>query len=425
MRSALRTLVVVLAVLGAGCGYLAHTGHRPPRSRDHRYFVYWDQNEEQDALSMPSGRIAQLIPPWDPNGQMCIVPDGSGRFVVGYNPTLPSQHNPGGLKPYKQPPVGEALYDRHGRFTGQTLFVPGPYHLPGQTVGGDIPPDVAGGGAFNDNGTMTGCAFDHEGNLFASDIGTAQGQFPPPDDGRVIEWFAPDYTKACVVDGPTSGGVGPHHVDGTGGLRQPGDLAVDAHGDLLVPEAGAVDAHGLPAGRVLRLTHASLPDDPNDCGADGLYPRARLQASVFVQGSLANLPFPIAIARDPVCHCWAVDTTFGDPAVEWFDDAGRPVPGHGTVPGETLSQIGQSPTGYNPFGLAFAPDGTLYFTDIHITCSGVLTNCGPASKAGREMRVPMDGAQPGTPVAVATGYDFPTSVTTCDPTRHVCPRPVG
>ncbi len=106
MRSALRTLVVVLAVLGAGCGYLAQTGHRPPRSRDHRYFVYWDQNEEQDALSMPSGRIAQLIPPWDPNGQMCIVPDGSGRFVVGYNPTLPSQHNPGGLKPYKQPPVG-------------------------------------------------------------------------------------------------------------------------------------------------------------------------------------------------------------------------------------------------------------------------------------------------------------------------------
>lgn len=423
MRTRWRALVVVLTVVGAGCGFLAHTGHRPPGHSARRYDVYWDQNEEQDALSMPSGRVAQLIPPWDPNGQMCILPDG--RFVVGYNPTLPGQHNPGGLKPYKQPPVGEAMYDRHGRFTGQTLYVPGPYHLPGQTVGGDIPPDVAGGGAFNDNGTMTGCAFDHEGNLFASDIGTAQGQFPPPDDGRVIEWFAPAYTRACVVDGPTAGGVGPHHVDGTGGLRQPGDLAVDAHDDLLVPEAGAVDANGLPAGRVLKLAHASLPDDANDCGADGLYPRGRLSTSVFVQGTLSNLPFPLAIARDPVCHCWAVDTTFGNPAIEWFDDAGDPVAGHGTVPGEPLSAIGQDANGYNPFGLAFAPDGTLYFTDIHITCTGVLTNCGPASKAGREMRVPMDGAQPGTPVAVATGYDFPTSVTTCDPARHVCPRPLG
>ena len=32
--------------------------------------------------------------------------------------------------------------------------------------------------------------------------------------------------------------------------------------------------------------------------------------------------------------------------------------------------------------MAFAPDGTLYFVDIHITCSAPLTNCGPVELRG-------------------------------------------
>src|SRR6516165_9365977 len=165
---------VVLAVASAATGArAAPAAHRNTTS----YNVYWDQNEEEDFLAVPSIRAGQLIPPWDPNGQLCVLPDRSGRFVVGYNPTLASQHNPGSLQPLKRPPVGEAIYDRHGDFTGQTLFVPGPFD------GGDIPPDLAGGGAYNNNGTMTGCAVDAAGNVFASDLGTAQGDFPPPDDG--------------------------------------------------------------------------------------------------------------------------------------------------------------------------------------------------------------------------------------------------
>src|SRR5947209_10475944 len=62
------------------------------RGQHARYNVYWDQNEEEDFLSMPSAHASRLIPPWDPNGQMCVLPDRSGRFIVGYNPTLPSQH---------------------------------------------------------------------------------------------------------------------------------------------------------------------------------------------------------------------------------------------------------------------------------------------------------------------------------------------
>src|SRR5262249_18231823 len=96
------------------------------------YLVYWDQNEEEDVLSIPSGTQAQLQPPWDPNGQMCVLADG--RFVVGYDPTLPAQHNLGGLKSYKQPADGVELNEPNGSFSGQTLYVPGPYKMAGQSI---------------------------------------------------------------------------------------------------------------------------------------------------------------------------------------------------------------------------------------------------------------------------------------------------
>jgi hypothetical protein len=416
MGALVAAITSALALPAAGA---ASDRHDDDRSRS--YFVYWDQNEEQDFLAMPSRRLGQLIPPYDPNGQMCVLP--GGRFVTGYNPTLTSQHNPGSLKPTMQPPVGEALWDRHGRFTGTTLFVPGPYKLPGQSVGGDIPPDP-NRDTFNGNGTFTGCAVDRHANVFAVDLGTAQGQFPPPDNGRLIEWFAPSYTTFCIVDGPTSGGVGPHHVDGAGGLTQPGDLAFDENGDLLVPVAGDATV-GLFSGRVLRFEHTSLPRRAADCGPNGLYPRDKLRTSVFIQGSLSLLPFPESIARDPACECWAVASVIGDPAIAFFDDHGKPLPSMGSIHGETISNVGQDPNGINPYGIAFAPDGTLYIADIHIRCSAPLVGCGPAPNGGRVLEVAYKGGRPGVPRVVAGGYNFPTSVTVCDPHRRRCPTPLG
>ena len=395
------------------------------RARHHttlRYLVYWDQNEEQDFFDPATGQVGQLVPPYNPNGQMCLFPDRSGRFVTGYNPTQASQNNPGSLKPAMQPPVGEAVWDRNGAFTGRTIYVPGPYMLPGQTVGGDIPP-VPGSGVFNDNGTFTGCVFDHHANLFAADLGTAQGQFPSPDNGRLIEWFAPAYTNYCIVDGPTAGGVGGHHVDGTGGLSQPGDLAVDAGGNILVPEAGST-ASPL-SGMVLSVNHRSLPKSSSDCGPDGVYPASRLRTSVLVHGSASLLPFPQSVARDHRCHCWAVASTIGDPAIAWFDNQGHFLSSKGVVPGEGIASVGQDPNGYNPFGLSFAPDGSAYFVDIHIECSAPLTNCGPGNNVGRIMRVTFTNGVPNPPVAIAGGYNFPTSVTVCVLRKQTCPLPVA
>ena len=71
---------------------------------------------------------------------MCILPDG--RFVVGYDPTLPNQHNLGSAKPYKQPPDGEELDEPNGSFSGQTLYVPGPYKMPGRDHRQRFAPDL-------------------------------------------------------------------------------------------------------------------------------------------------------------------------------------------------------------------------------------------------------------------------------------------
>jgi hypothetical protein len=369
-----------------------------------------------DFLSEPSGLQGQLLPAWDLNGQVCVLPDGSGRFVGGLDPTLPSQDNPGGLKPYKQPAIGEELDLADGAFSGQVLYVPGPYKMPGQSIGEDSP--ASSNGVFNNNSTYTGCVFDKKGDLFATDIGTAQGAFPVPPDGRLVEWFAPSYKSYCIVDGPTAGGVGPHHVDGTGGLSQPGMLALADNGDILMPEAG-ID-------QVVRVDHTSFPADAAACPG-GVYPQGELRTSVFFQGSSSLLPFPAGIARDPTCGCYAISSFFGDPAIIWVTADGRPEPGRVPVPGETLAQLGQDPSGYNPFGLAFAPDGTLYFVDIHITCKDNMVGdgCGPASYGGRVMKVTFTAGQPATPTVVHAGFDFPTSVTVCVPAKQVCPYPTG
>jgi hypothetical protein len=372
------------------------------------YLVYWDQNEEVDFLSMPSGVQAQLLPAWDLNGQMCILKDG--RFVGGYDPTLPNQDNNGSAKPYKQPPDGEELDEPNGSFSGQTLYVPGHYKLPGETIGSDSPP--TSNGVFNNNQTYTGCAIDKAGNVFGNDIATAQGDFPPPSSGRLVEWFAPSYTTSCIIYGPTTGGTGPHHTDGSGGLAQPGMMTLADNGDVLVPNVGTSS--------VLRFAASSMPTSAAQCPG-GVYPRSKVGLSTFV----ANVPFAAGVAKDPTCNCFAVSTYIGNPAIRWVTDTGQPEPGRGSVPGTTIADLGKSPGQYNPFGMAFAPDGTLYFIDIHVACSGPLTGCGPANYGGRVMRVTFTNGQPSAPVAVATGFDFPTSVTVCVPSKQVCPYPTG
>jgi len=388
-------------------------------------YVYWDENERVLFWVDPStGPVSTMVPYYDTNGQLCVFPDGSGRFTTAYNPTGKGQAtNPGYAKPKMEPPVGEAVWNRNGDFSGKTLYVPGPYHLPGQTVGGDIPPDPDG--TFNSNGTFTGCVFDNRGDFFAVDLADSQGAFPPHDDGRLVEWFPPDYSSACIVYGPDQAGVGPDHVDGHGGLQQPGTLAADAQGNVYVPVDSTTGF--LPTGRVLKFAASSFPADAGRCSnTAGNFHQA--QFSVFVQGSPAFMPFPAGIARDPACACWAVSDVIGSPAVAFYDDNGNPLPR--LVPTDFGAH-------FSPYGIAFDPEGNLFVVDIHITqgcnpekptsCVGI--NLGPQSKGGQllEFSFPSHQVGPpgGPPAVIGSGYDFPVSVTTCVPQTQVCPAPRG
>jgi hypothetical protein len=419
-------LLVLVAFISTGATAATsgqpESGFAVPRSG---YLVYWDQDEEVDYYESANNTQGQLMTPWDLNGQTCLLNDGTGRWVGGSDPTNEGQHNPGGppTYPFKQPAISEEVNDVHGNFTGKTLYVPGPYRMAPGLPGEDSPPDPTG--VYNGQATYTGCAVDSEHNVFASDIGTAQGSFPVPTDGRLVEWFAPSYTTSCVLFGPTAGGIGSDHDDGTGGLAQPGMMTTMPNGNVLVPEAGSPTG-GFP-GDVLEFDHSSFPTSASQCPG-GVYPRADISSSVFFQGTGSNLPVPMGVAGDPSCSCYAISSIFGggtaDDVIEWFSATGAPVSRPG-VPGESLSDFGSDPNGFNPFGMAFAPDGTLYFIDIHIVCSGVLTNCGPQNYHGRLMKVSFGaGKTPSLPVTISDHFAFPTSATICVPSRYeICPFP--
>jgi hypothetical protein len=380
--------------------------------------VYWDQDEEQEYIQPPSSQPHVLVSPWDPNGQMCLLPDHSGRFVIGYDPTNPDGQgsNPGSKLPFKDPPDGIALYNSDGTFTGTTFYVPGKYpnlHQGGGStnnanVGGDAPPAASDSNHFNDNSTFTGCAFDQHGNLYASDIATAQGSLPPPDSGRLVMWFGPDYKDSCIVLGPAAGGDGPHHVDGTGGLREPGTMTSDVDGNVYVPEAATMDASGQSGpGRVLRLDTSTVPQSPADC-PDQL-PKSPPTATTFITNPKQT--FPLGIAIDPTCDCFAVSNVIGGDAVAWYGRDGHLLDRPAVA----------SSTAYNPFGLAFAPDGSMYFIDIHISCKP--DGCGTTDNEGALYHVTFDDEKQATVTKVAGGMSFPTSVTVCDATRQACPVP--
>ena len=277
-----------------------------------------------------------------------------------------------------------------------------------QSIGSDSPPTA--NGVFNNNQTYTGCAVDSHHNVFGNDIATAQGDYPPPSSGRLVEWFAPNYTTYCIVYGPDAGGVraAPHRRDRRAGPA--GD-----HG------AGGQRRPARPQRRhlqraALRRMPRSRPARPSVPG--GVYPRAKVQVSTFVKVVLSRRHRQgpdVRLLRRQQLHRRPVHR---------LGECQRPTRTRaGLGARDDDRRLGKSPDQYNPFGMAFAPDGTLYFVDIHIACTGLLTGCGPADYGGRVMRVTFTNGQPSAPVTVAGGFDFPTSVTVCVPAQTRCPYP--
>ena len=216
------------------------------------YLVYWDQNEEVDFLSEPSA------------DSQATAHAGVGPERPGVRPARPERAVRRGPRPDpaepaqpRRPEALQAAGHRRGVEPGQRrLHRPGPLRpRPVQDAGPARRRGLAGRRprASSTTTAPTPAVPSTRRNLFATDIGTAQGSFPPPDDGRLVEWFAPSYTVVLHRRRADGGRRGPHHVDGTGGLSQPGMMAVADNGDLLMPDAGT--------DQVVRIDHTSFPAD--------------------------------------------------------------------------------------------------------------------------------------------------------------------
>ena len=228
------------------------------------YLVYWDQNEEEDFLSCPRGPRASSSP-LGPERADVPAPRRPVRGGLRPHPARP-RTTWAVPSPTSNPPTARSSTTPTAPSAGQTLYVPGPYKMPGQSIGSDSPPTA--NGVFNNNQTYTGCAIDKSGNVFGNDIATAQGDYPPPSSGRLVEWFAPTTRRTASSTARPPGGYGPHHTDGTGGLAQPGMMALADNGDVLVPNVGTSS--------VLRFAASSMPADASQCPG-GVYPRTKVQ----------------------------------------------------------------------------------------------------------------------------------------------------
>jgi hypothetical protein len=193
-------------------------------------------------------------------------------------------------------------------------------------------------------------------------------------------------------------------------------MAVDAHDNVLAAMPTGDD--GSPPGRIIKLESTTLPRSARECPGPSNTPRRPIRISTFIQESLAYQPVPAGIARDPQCKCWAVSSLFGTPSIAWYDDNGNPLPpgpvGKGPVVG------GGAVGTFNPFGIAFAPDGTLFFIDIHLVAGP--GGIGPEDGQGGLYEVTFSSGVPSAPTKIASGFSYPVSVTTCAPSEQVCPH---
>ncbi|MGH7789574.1 MAG: PQQ-binding-like beta-propeller repeat protein, partial [Candidatus Binatia bacterium] len=144
------------------------------------------------------------------NGQLCVLPGGDGRYVVGEDTGQPA------VRP------GWGIFAADGTFL-QKLPLPAREN---ETQVGD----------------PIGCAVDASGRLFTTAIGSQGGA-----DGQLIVYFPPDYAQSCILDQT---------------LRTPGTMAIDDDGNLYVAEAA-------PPGRVQRIA-PPFAAGPDTCATTGL-----------------------------------------------------------------------------------------------------------------------------------------------------------
>jgi sugar lactone lactonase YvrE len=239
-----------------------------------------------------------------------------------------------------------------------------------------------------------GLARDGSGRLFTTEVGSqsvgaTSGQliiwFPDPDRGfRVWPGNVPasEYPNANFSD---------NYCKLADDLSTASSIWVDADNNVYVGNAG----NGTVV--VFKPPFPTGPDAAGGCsGTDGFTGAPMvdpgqgdpLDREVFIeQGKIFS---PSGIVQSPVTGNWYVSGVFDGKILEFSPD-GKTLyqtildPADNDPPENPLAPGGLPLSSGNPYGLALDAEGTLYFTDMHLT--GSLPKVGPASGKGKLWRI--------------------------------------
>jgi len=296
----------------------------------------------------------------DINGQICRLPDGSGRFVAGEDTGQPAI------------PPGFGVFDATGVRVGK-LVPTFQTQLPGATS----------------NDEPFGCAFDADGRLFTSDVGN---QASGPGNGQLLVWFPP-YDRF-----PGAPGTFPNADRSTSFCKLAIDIATA--GSVAVDPEGRVYVASARGAAVYRFSppFPTAPDAAGGCGgtdALGSPVADMVTKETFVAGGVFS-----GIVRS-ARNTWFIGTVLTG-TIQEYDVNGALLRGilvpAANEPGLPLS-VG------HPQGLALDCTGDLYYADLQLTLSGGGIGPGPN---GKVRRIPFDVCnEPGANVIVKEGLAFP------------------
>ncbi len=356
-RSLWVTVATAVLAFGFGCGGSDKLQPIAFGAEGNRLLAY--ETQAPWAVQTVIERFSQDPSGWDINGQICFVPDGSGRFVAGEDTGQPN------------PPAGYGFFQLSGRRVGE---------LEAARIGKLTP-------TYQEARSQPepyGCGFLSDGRLLTTDVGNQSSGDPT---GQLMIWFPPfdrDTVRYCKLDVA---------------IGTAGGIYVDPQDRVYVASARAT------AGVFLFEPPYPTSDDASGgCGrvdATGAPLADQVQQETFIAAN-SNSPTPNAVAasgRDTIY----VSSVFNGVISEYDLDGAFLRRILEPPSDESLGPIPFS-TG-SPMGIAVDRAGRVFYADLGIRVSG--SGIGPGRLAGSYRMIEFLDGEPQPPQALASGLAFP------------------
>lgn len=297
----------------------------------------------------------------DINGQVCFLPDGSGRFIAGEDTNQPN------------PPPGWGLFQLRGRRVGSLSATQINRYVPTYQPSRDT----------RDN---YGCGFLRDGRLLTTDIGN---QVEGPGNGQLIVWFPP-------LDAPN-----PRYCKIDITIATAGGIFVDTATDRVFVTSTREQAGVY----VYEEPFPASDDASGGCGqrdSTGAPLASSIRKRLFIPAD-GHVRTPNAIAGTPQGTFLVTSVLNG--VIAEYDAEGRFV--RRILQPLSTERLPFPSTG-TPLGLAVDPRGTVYYADLGLVQNGL--EIGPGDNRGTVRRIRFQGNIPLPPETLDEGLDFPDGV---------------